>query len=60
MAGLVVERRGRKGPLKLSPEIVAFLASADPAVSGADLGVEVARRFGVSLHRRTVERARRR
>jgi transposase len=60
MAGLVDERRGRKGPLKLSPEIVAFLANADPVMSGADLGVEVARRFGVSLHRRTVERARRR
>jgi transposase len=60
MAGLVDERRGRKGPLKLSPDIVEFLASADPLVSGADLGAEVARRFGVSLHRRTVERARRR
>ncbi len=58
MAGLVDERRGRKGPLKLSPEIVAFLVSADVAVSGADLAAEVGRRFGVSLHRRTVERAR--
>ena len=58
MAGLVDERRGRKGPLKLSPEIVAFLTSADAAVSGADLAAEVGRRFGVSLHRRTVERAR--
>lgn len=58
MAGLVDERRGRKGPVKLSPEIVAFLASADAALSGADLAVEVGRRFGVSLHRRTVERAR--
>jgi transposase len=60
MAGLVDERRGRKGPLKLSPEIVTFLAGADPALSGAALGAEVAQRFGVSLHRRTVERARRR
>ena len=60
MAGLVDERRGRKGPLKLSPEIVGFLTSADPAASAADLGVEVMRRFGVSLHRRTVERTRRR
>ncbi len=58
MAGLVDERRGRKGPLKLSPEIVAFLANADAAVSGAELAAEVGRRFGVSLHRRTVERAR--
>jgi transposase len=58
MAGLVDERRGRKGPLKLNPEIVAFLANADAAVSGAELAAEVGRRFGVSLHRRTVERAR--
>lgn len=60
MAGLVDERRGRKGPLKLSADIVAFLESADPVVSATDLGAEVTRRFGVSLHRRTIERARRR
>ena len=60
MAGLVDERRGRKGPLKLSPEIVAFLGGADPVMSATELGAEVSRRFGVSLHRRTVERARRR
>ena len=59
MAGMVDERRGRKGPLKLTPEIVAFLERADAAASGADLAAEVARRFGVNLHRRTVERARR-
>lgn len=59
MAGLLDEPRGRKGPLKLSPEIMAFLASADATLSGADLASEVASRFGVTLHRRTVERARR-
>jgi transposase len=60
MAGLVDERRGRRGPLKLNEEIVGFLTSADPGVSAVDLSIEVERRFGVSLHRRTVERARRR
>lgn len=60
MGGLVDERRGRRGPVKLSPEIVAFVEGADRDVSGADLASEVADRFGVSLHRRTVERARRR
>lgn len=60
MSGLVDERRGRRGPVKLSPEIVTFLATADRDVSGADLAAEVAQRFGVSLHRRTIERARRR
>jgi transposase len=60
MGGLVDERRGRRGPVKVSPEIVTFLAGADRDVSGADLAGEVADRFGVSLHRRTVERVRRR
>lgn len=58
MVGLLDERRGRKGPTKLTPEIVAWLQAADPATSGAALAGEVAARFGVSLHRRTVERAR--
>lgn len=58
MAGLLDERRGRRGPAKLTPEIVTYLHDADPSVSGVDLATEVARRFGVSLHRRTVERAR--
>ncbi|MDH3308689.1 MAG: helix-turn-helix domain-containing protein [Acidimicrobiia bacterium] len=60
MSGLVDERRGRRGPVKLSPEIVTFLATADRDASGADLAGEVAQRFGVSLHRRTIERVRRR
>lgn len=58
MRGLLDERRGRRGPLKLTPEVVAFLAAADRTVSGAELAAEIERRFGVSLHRRTIERAR--
>lgn len=60
MAGLVDGRRGRRGPTKLSVEIVAFLQEASSDRSGADLAREVSERFGVGLHRRTVERARRR
>jgi transposase len=59
MAGLLDERRGRKGPLKLSEEIVAWLRAQPRSRSGADLAGEVEERFGVRLHRRTVERARR-
>lgn len=59
MAGLVDERRGRKGPTKLSADIVEFLRSAPSDRSGAALAREVAEHFGVDLHRRTVERARR-
>ena len=60
MAGLVDERRGRKGPTKLSAEITAFLRDAPSDRSGAELAREVEDRFGVSVHRRTAERARRR
>jgi hypothetical protein len=57
LAGLAGERRGRRGPVKLRPEIGEFIRSAS-AASGAVLAAQVAERFGVSLHRRTVERAR--
>jgi len=57
MAGLLDERRGRRGPVKLAPEIVEFIRSAAPG-SGAQIAEQVAERFGVRLHRRTVERAR--
>ncbi len=57
MAGLVDERRGRRGPVKLRPEITEFIRSAPPA-SGAALADQVAERFGVVLHRRTIERVR--
>ena len=57
MTGLLDERRGRRGPVKLRPESAEFIRSAPPA-SGAALAEQVAERFGVVLHRRTIERAR--
>lgn len=59
MQGLLDEPRGRRGPLKLTAEVLEFLASADRGLSGAQLALEVEARFGLSLHRRTIERARR-
>jgi len=59
MTGLLDERPGRRGPLKITPEILAFIAQAPPDASGADLAGQIADRFGVELHRRTVERIRR-
>ena len=57
MAGLLDERRGRRGPVKLRPEIVDFIrAEADG--SGAQIAEQVADRFGVVLDRRTIERVR--
>lgn len=58
IAGLLDARRGRKGPTKLTAEIVAWLRAADPGLSGATLAEQVTDRFGVVLHRRTIERAR--
>jgi transposase len=60
MVGLVDERPGRRGPLKLSPEVVAFLQARRrerPGASGAELAGELETALGVSLHRRTVEKA---
>jgi transposase len=58
MHGLFDERRGRRGPLKLTPDLMAYLRQADPSRSGAEIAAEIERIFGVHLHRRTVERAR--
>jgi transposase len=59
MLGLLDERRGRRGPFKLNAEILAFIRSADPNWSSTILAQAIVRRFAVSLHRRTIERARR-
>ena len=59
MQGLVDGRRGRRGPLKLTPEIVNFIAETGPEVSSAHLAQQIEQQFSVRLHRRTVERARR-
>lgn len=60
MPGLLDRPSGRRGQLKVTEEIVAFVRAAPASVSGAALVGEVEGRFGVRLHRRTVERIRRR
>jgi transposase len=60
MVGLLDERPGRRGPVKLSPDVLAFLAARRrerPGASGAELADELERALGLRLHRRTVERA---
>lgn len=57
--GLLDERPGRRGPLKLTPEILDYLRRAGLHRSGAELAREIEQVFGVRLHRRTLERARR-
>jgi len=58
MGGLLDERRGRKGPVKLTDEVVAFLQAAPRETSAPALIGEIEAHFGISLHRRTIERAR--
>ena len=60
MVGLLDERPGRRGPVKLSPEVLAFLQARhreQPDASGAELASELEAALGVTLHRRTVEKA---
>lgn len=60
MVGLLDERPGRRGPVKLSPEVLAFLQARHrerPGTSGAELAAELEAALGVRLHRRTVEKA---
>lgn len=59
VSGLIDGKRGRKGPLKASLEVVEFVRTMkqeQPRLSGAELGGMVEERFGIRLHRRTVER----
>lgn len=59
IAGLADGKRGREGPVKASAEMVQFVRDAkahDPAASGAWLARMVGDLFGISLHRRTIER----
>jgi transposase len=61
LAGLLPARPGPKGGHKLTAEVVDFLeqqhAAADPAPSSAQLAQAVAGQFGVTVHKRSVERA---
>ena len=57
MVGLLEKKRGRKGPLKVTEEIRSFVEALGD-VSGARAAELVEESFGVSLHRRTLERLR--
>jgi len=60
LAGLVPARPGPRGASKLTAEVVAFAReqrAAHPTLSSAGLVELIAERFGVRVHRRSVERA---
>lgn len=60
LAGLLPNRRGPKGGHKVSPEVIAFVAdlkAASPAVTTSQCLEAIEARFGVKVHRRSLERA---
>ena len=60
LSGLVYERPGPRRRHKLVPEIVSYLQqvrSKRPDVGATELARLVKARFGVSVHRRSIERA---
>jgi transposase len=60
LAGLVPAKPGPRGAHKLTDEVLEHLEglrAADPALGAAALAVAVSERFGVTVHRRSIERA---
>ena len=60
LPALLPNRPGPRGPHKLTGEVVAALRAAlseNPALSAEALAGLVRERFGLSVHRRSVERA---
>ena len=53
MSGLLDDKRGRRGPVKLTAEIVEFLRAAPQVRSGAQLAIEVADRPAGGVRRRS-------
>jgi transposase len=59
MAGLLDKKRGRKGPLKCTPEVIAFVVrqkQAEPQLSGRQLAQRLLEQRGVKVHQRTLEK----
>jgi transposase len=60
LAGLVPAKPGPRGAHKLTDEVLEHLErlrAADPGLGAAELTGAVLERFGVTVHRRSVERA---
>jgi transposase len=59
MTGLLDERRGRKGPMKLTENVQAFLDGLGPCTA-TWAAAALEEQLGVRLHPRTIQRARQR
>jgi transposase len=63
LPGLIPKKRGPRSGHKLREEVVDFVERAratDRSLTVSDLASQIAQRFGVEVHRRTIERALRR
>lgn len=59
MTGLLEKPRGRKGPTKLTADVLNFLSALGPC-SATEAAAALEAALGVSLHPRSIQRARRR
>jgi transposase len=60
LAGLLPSRRGPRSGHKISTEVVAFVAdlkTASPALTTSQCVGAIETRFGIKVHRRSLERA---
>jgi transposase len=57
LGGLVPQKRGPRRAHKLSQQVMAFIERTIAADPGADLVAAVQQAFGISVHRRSIERA---
>jgi transposase len=60
LIGLLPNKRGPRGPHKIKPEVLRFIEEAiatEPSLDAEKLAARIAKRFDITVHRRTVERA---
>ena len=60
LVGLVPTKRGPRGPHKITSEVARFIeeaAASGEELNGKRLAERIARRFGLTVHQRTVKRA---
>jgi transposase len=58
-SGLLPDKPGPKGPTKLSVDVLSFARTEHdlrPEISGAQLAARIESKFGVRVHKRTMER----
>jgi transposase len=60
LVGLLPNKRGPHGPHKIKPEVSRFIEEAivgEPSLDAEELAARIAKRFDLTVHRRTVDRA---